>query len=164
MRERLRFCPRTPFGRSGLTAKRHVLCAPPLRAGRGNTQAESGAPWVRCPQRDQQQRADPLPEPVSRAVARCTARARDGDGGVVQECRRPNAGSVAPAGARPKGRAGPSATVLTGPLPLLGQAMSGTAPTMGITSAGIANVDDRQACGDDDLRGLRGGFRGGMVC
>lgn len=100
MRERLRFCPRTPSGRSGLTAKRHALFAPLDCGGRRMLVGFRGAPWLRRRRRGQQQMTDPLPEEVSRPVARCIARARDGDQGVVQECRRPSARNPAPAGAR----------------------------------------------------------------
>ena len=64
-------------------------------------------------------KTDPLPEPVSRPVARCIARARDGDGGGVQECRRPNARNFAPAGARPERARGTECGNLTGPLIML---------------------------------------------
>ena len=92
--------PPHPSGRSGLTAKRHSS-TPRLTIlnedGHGRAAGRSGCANSGAAQH----KADPLPETVSRPVARCIARARGGDEGGVQECRRPNARNFAPAGAPP---------------------------------------------------------------
>jgi hypothetical protein len=74
-----------------------------------------GAPWLRRRRRGQQQMTDPLPEPVSRRVARCIARARDGDGAEGKSAGGPMQGTPHPQ-ERATWRAGPSAAILVGPL------------------------------------------------
>ena len=168
MRERLRFCPRTPEpegGRAfGVNRKTPCLLRPAFahwaRQNSDWRRSALDAPSSARPA----PKTDPLPETVSRPVARCIARARDGDGGGVQECRRPNVRNFAPAGARPKGRAGPSATILAGPLLLVGPALAGTPPMIGISVAGMPNVDDRRAGGGDDHDRHQGAFPEDMVC
>lgn len=163
MRERLRFCPRTPLWAFGVSRKTLWPLRPASCPERGKSHTRSGAPWLRQTWRGPNQNG-PLPEPVSRPVARCIARARDGDGGGVQECRRPNARNFAPAGARPKGRAGPSATISTGPLHLVGPALAVCPPMIGISVARMANVDNRRAGGGDDHDRHQGAIPEDMVC
>lgn len=63
-----------------------------------------------------------------------------------------------------KGRAGPSATISTGPLHHVGPALTRTPLIIGITVTGIAEVGDRQASGGDDHDRHQGAFPEDMVC
>lgn len=58
---------------------------------------------------------NPLSETVSRPVARCIARARDGDGGEGKSAGGPMQETPHPQ-ERAERRAGPSASIMTGPL------------------------------------------------
>lgn len=63
-------------------------------------------------------------------MARCIARARDGDGGVGESAGGPMRGTSHPQERSPQGRAGPSATIPTGPLRMFGPVMWGSPTVM----------------------------------
>lgn len=93
--------PPNPFWAFGVNRKTPCPLRPvfahSMRQNSGWKRGALAAP----PRRGQHQKTDPLPEPVSRPVARCIARARDGDGGEGESAGGPMRGNFAPAGARP---------------------------------------------------------------